>query len=1409
MKRRIISLFTALVLIVSGIGIHSYNVAYASDGALESVGFDLNGTENRAALRSDVFIDWVIPVGNSTEYEYEGVTYKLSSINGDMKGGQNKTLSNSDGYVPKLTCDGAMITIGSAESYLRLEITGLAPGTHSFASWHSIFSAGLGNGTNTMYIELNGEVVEENLVLPSKILNDDEAAIGYFSFNVEEGKTVTIDFKNNHQGLYIYPILNAFELDGPHPLRSITNTYPENADGHFEPENGFSWTAAKGAVKHDVYIGEDIEAVLSATKKAPEYKGTTSLCKFDTSDMEFSHMKTYYWRVDEVFEDGSVEKGTAYSFGVAHLAFPTAEGYGRFARGGRGGEIVEVTNLNDSGEGSLRWALEELSGPRIVVFKVGGVIELKSKIIIKPGHDNVYVAGQTAPGDGITLTHYSLGLMGAEDVIIRNMRVRVGDASGIECDGMGMASSDHSIIDHCSISWSTDEGFSSRGANNITFQKNIIAEALHDSVHYDANNRDETENHSFAGSISGNIGSVHHNLMVHCAGRNFSLAGGYADDGKSFAGYVDVRNNIFYNFRDRTTDGGVRQINFVSNYYKMGPESPDMKLMVIEGGVSNGTTQSAYAAGNMLVGMDGKKYLDDKDNGWTRGYLTSKTRSTEPFFESYVTHESAEDAYESVTSDVGAKVPALDYLDTRYLQEVINTTYTYNGSKQGLKGIIDSQEDVGGYPDETTFKHDVRPDDYDTDHDGMPDTWEKEHGLNPEDYEDAKIISLSAEGYTNIEMYLNELMGDPLIWAGDDIVTEEPEAATPKPTKLPIAKETATPEPEPTVIPESTPIVTVTEVPENEKNYVGVDLAGNEARGNLKHKTFSDWCIKTSTTSSEMTINDIKITITSESGTASIVGTQNKTLANDNNNYYLSCDGLAVMDNVKMIISGLSEGVHTFASWHNFFKNEYTNAPGLMDIYINGNLMESLSPTYFINNDDLVGIFYNTFEAKSGEDVIIEFKKATTSLCDYIVLNGFEIDGKKPVQTISNIYPVANEENHDPLDGLSWTAADVAVSHDVYLGTDSDAVLNATHSSGEFKGNQTETSYSFKDGDLQGETFYWRVDEVDSTGTVIKGKVNMFTIRHLAFPSALNEGRFSKIARGGRTVLVTTLEDTGAEGSLRWALECEKDARIVVFNVSGDFVLDEPLTIPKDGSNIYVAAQTAPDGEVNIVGYPIIIESANNVVIRNMKFSESSSLEINGGENNIIDSCGFYSEASLVYDGNGTLSVQNNRYDGSYIGVLNKYVIDTDKDGMPDEWEMAHGLDISDKYDARSFELSKEGYTNLEMYLNELMDEELIWNDYAPTPTNPPVETPEPTETPVPTDTPEPGETETVYILGDVDNDSDIDATDALLVLKHAAKLQFLLNVEQMAADVTKNDVIDASDALEILKYAARLIDSF
>src|SRR5262249_33618900 len=276
-------------------------------------------------------------------------------------------------------------------------------------------------------------------------------------------------------------------------------------------------------------------------------------------------LKTYYWRVDEITSKNVATPGTIWYFRPRHLAFPTAEGYGRFARGGRGGVVVHVTNLNDSGAGSLRDAIETERGPRLVVFDVSGIIPLASRLSIAQNY--ITVAGQTSPGKGICVRAAPFGATGAHDLIIQNVRVRLG--AGQTYDGMGLQGSDHCIVDHCSISWTIDESFSSRNGKNITLQRTLISEALNIAGHQ---NYPAGTKHGHAASISGDVGSFHHNLLAHNEGRNWSLAGGLDGNG-NFAGRLDIFDNVVYNWGGRTTDGGAHQVNFVGNTYKPGPAS--------------------------------------------------------------------------------------------------------------------------------------------------------------------------------------------------------------------------------------------------------------------------------------------------------------------------------------------------------------------------------------------------------------------------------------------------------------------------------------------------------------------------------------------------------------------------------------------------------------------------------------------------------------------------------------------------------------------------------------------------------------------------------------------------------------------------------------------------------------------
>lgn len=437
------------------------------------------------------------------------------------------------------------------------------------------------------------------------------------------------------------------------------------------------------------------------------------------------------------------------------LAFPTAEGYGRFAKGGRSGRVIVVTNLNDSGPGSLREAVEA-EGPRTVVFDVSGRIVLRSRLIIKKQNSELTIAGQTAPGLGICLSNFNLGMLGAHDVIIRYLRVRPGNTSGMTLDGMGMASSDNCIIDHCSISWTMDESFSSRGAHNITLQRTLISEALNAAGH---KNYPPGTQHGYAASIGGDIASFHHNLLAHCAGRNWSMAGGLSKPDNSYAGRLDIRNNVVYNWSHRATDGGAHEVNFVNNYYKPGAATHFFYALNAQYGGFPGS-QRYYFAGNVMPGHFG---LKDQEKG--REATTERGGrvptdyspwSDTPFFESYVKTETAEEAYTSVLANVGCNFPALDPHDQRVLAETREGTWKYKGHVTGLPGLPDSQEDVGGWD---SYPEVHRAADWDTDHDGMPDTWETAKGLNPKNASDA-AADRNHDGYTNLEEYLNSLVGE-------------------------------------------------------------------------------------------------------------------------------------------------------------------------------------------------------------------------------------------------------------------------------------------------------------------------------------------------------------------------------------------------------------------------------------------------------------------------------------------------------------------------------------------------------------------------------------------------------------------------------------------------------------------------
>ena len=445
-----------------------------------------------------------------------------------------------------------------------------------------------------------------------------------------------------------------------------------------------------------------------------------------------------------------VTKGNVWKFRPRQLAFPGAEGYGRYAIGGRGGKVVYVTNLNDSGPGSLREAVTNDIGPRTIVFNVSGIITLRSRLVLS--NSFVTIAGQTAPGKGICIRTAPFGFTG-NDVIARHLRLRLG--AGSTFDGMGQTGANHSILDHCSISWTIDEAYSSRGAKNITLQRTLISEALNAAGH--ANYPAGTE-HGYAATIAGDIGSYHHNLLAHCYGRNWSLGGGL--DGNSFlAGRQDITNNVVYNWGSRATDGGSHEINFINNYYKPGPGTTLFYALTMDHENIGHGTQRAYFAGNVMPGrFDESNQTAGRRARYHNGAKnTYETFVSQPFFPSNVTIHSAINAYRSVLSDVGASQPGLDNHDIRMITETANGSYSVTGSVTKKKGFPDHQNDAGGYENYPSV---TRPSNYDTDRDGLPDFWERMIGTSPNspagNFSDSNADP-DGDGYTNLEDYLNWL----------------------------------------------------------------------------------------------------------------------------------------------------------------------------------------------------------------------------------------------------------------------------------------------------------------------------------------------------------------------------------------------------------------------------------------------------------------------------------------------------------------------------------------------------------------------------------------------------------------------------------------------------------------------------
>lgn len=442
-------------------------------------------------------------------------------------------------------------------------------------------------------------------------------------------------------------------------------------------------------------------------------------------------------------------------------AFPGAEGGAMWTPGGRGGKVLTVTNLNDDGEGSFRWACEQ-GGARIVVFNVAGIIRLKTPLIVKSPY--ITIAGQTAPGDGVCIAGESVWI-DTHDVVIRHMRFRRGETNvGRRDDCIGGNPIGNIMLDHLSCSWGLDENISfyrymyqpENGGPaqklmtvNVTIQNSISSQGL------------DTYNHSFGSTIGGINNTFARNIWANNTGRNPSMS----------SSEFNYLNNIIYNWYHRTGDGSGHSYNVFNNYFKPGPVTPKDEPIAYRVFRANGrgrTPHWAYVEGNIVEGND-----TVTKNNWDGGVQDGHSAEDLAFIRSDkmkemppVTIMTAKQAYKFVLANAGALYPKRDIVDQRVIHQIETDEVYYDPKADEIdyyqfqyrrlpqdsykKGIITDISQVGGYPEYKGTPY------VDTDKDGMPDAWEKKYGLNPNDPSDA-VKDCNGDGYTNIEKYINAI----------------------------------------------------------------------------------------------------------------------------------------------------------------------------------------------------------------------------------------------------------------------------------------------------------------------------------------------------------------------------------------------------------------------------------------------------------------------------------------------------------------------------------------------------------------------------------------------------------------------------------------------------------------------------